>query len=147
MHDRACLAFVLLIAALGLACGPIVTIPGGRLSGEVASPPADWSFTDAVDTMQLETAPDDPYSVNVWATASAGSMYVVGREGSGWVDRATANPEVRLRVGDTLYELRAVPVTDEAELDALVAAIGAKYDFEPDPEDRARARPFRLEAR
>ena len=54
-------------AALALACGPIGPIPGGALRGDpVAEPVQDWSFLDAEHTVQLETRPGDPYSVNVW---------------------------------------------------------------------------------
>ena len=141
------LVSTLLLAGLALACGPIVMIPGGRLSGTEAPVPTEWSFTDEVDTVQLETRPDDPYSVNIWGTAVGTSFYVAGRAGSGWVENATADPDVRLRVGDAIYSLRAVAVEDESEVDALLAAMIVKYDFEPDPEDRAGARAFRLEKR
>jgi hypothetical protein len=55
------------LAALALACGPMGPLSGGKLDGErVTTPVGDWSFSDASDTVALETNPDDPYSVNVW---------------------------------------------------------------------------------
>ena len=139
--------FWVVLLGLSLGCGPVFVFPGGRLSGDVAPAPADWAFTDAVDTVQLETRPADPYSVNIWGTAAGGAFYVAGRGDSRWIQNAAADPAVRLRVDGTVYELRAVPVDDDAELGGLLAAMKKKYDFEPDPEDRASSRAFRLEPR
>ena len=45
-------------AASLAACGrPFVLLPGGALEGQTAAIPESWSFTDAVDTVQLETRP------------------------------------------------------------------------------------------
>jgi hypothetical protein len=52
-----------------LGCGPFLLLPGGKLDGVAQSAPADWSIADEVDTVQLETNPHDPYSVNIWAAA------------------------------------------------------------------------------
>ena len=131
-----------------LACGPLVMIPGGELSGDVTPPPADWAFTDAVDTIQLETRPADPYSVNLWGVAASGHFYVAaGDAESEWARHIADDPNVRLRVNDAVYELRATRTEDPAELDAFLAAATAKYDFEPTPEQRAEAALFRLAPR
>ena len=50
-------------------------------------------------------------------------------------------------IGENLYDLPAVGTDDPAELDAFLAAAKRKYDFEPEPEQRAKAALFRLEAR
>lgn len=133
---------VLLLGLLG--CGPVFIFPGGQLSGEVVSAPADWSFSDEVDIVQLETNSADPYSVNIWATAAADAIYVAGRNGSQWIENADDDPLVRLRIEDRVYELRAIPVEDDAEIDVLLVAMKKKYDFDPEPEDRGSARAFRL---
>jgi len=49
-----------------------------------------------------------------------------------------------LKIGDTLYELRAARVTDEAELESFSKGLEAKYDFEASPEQRDQAWIFRL---
>jgi len=144
-------ALALLAALVTLACGPIGPIPGGRLSGELETTvPSDWSFTDAHDTVQLETGGADPYSVNVWATAMRGDLYIAAGSGaeSRWARNIEADPKVRLRVEGGVYELRAVrvPLTPEIERDFL-AAVQAKYDFERDPEDEDDAWLYRMEAR
>ena len=139
-----------LLATLFLAgCGPLVMIPGGELSGEVKPPPSDWSFTDEIDNVQLETRPEDPYSVNVWAVAANDAIYIASGDGAdaGWAKNIAEDSRVRLRVGDDIYEMKAEQTTDEAELDAFLVSAQEKYDFEPDPEDREEAVLFRLTPR
>ena len=46
-----------------------------------------------------------------------------------WNTVIQANPNVRLRVGDTLYPLRLEPVTSEAEFERGFAALAGKYPF------------------
>jgi hypothetical protein len=136
-----------LVLATGLGCDPFFTFSGGALSGEVKPVPADWAFTDEVDTIQLETRPDDPYSVNVWGVAVGNDIYVAGAAGRTWAGYIAADPDVRLRVGDDIYELRAEQTEDPAELEAFLVAAKKKYDFELDPEDRYGATLYRLKAR
>lgn len=139
---------VSLVSLVSLACGPLVLIPGGELSGEVKPPPADWSFTDPIDTIQLETRPSDPYSVNVWGVAVGNGFYVAaGDAENAWASHIANDPNVRLRVEDDVYELRATRTEDPAEMEAFLAAALAKYDFEPEPEQRESAALFRLEPR
>jgi len=136
-----------LLLALALGCGPLVMIPGGELSGTPKPVPADWSFSDAVETVQLETRPADPYSVNVWGVGMGSRFYVVAADpDTRWAAHVAEDPRVRLRVGEDLYELRAVRAEDPAELDAFVASLQKKYDYEVDKEQRAQA-VFRLEPR
>jgi hypothetical protein len=126
-----------------------VTITGGGLSGELKPAPSGWAFTDEVETFQLETRPDDPYSVNVWAVAANSAIYVASGGGadSGWARHIAEDSRVRLRVEDAIYEMNAVQTTDDAELDAFLAAAQRKYDFEPEPEQRAEAVLFKLTPR
>jgi hypothetical protein len=147
LKHRGSLAAIL-IGVLTLACGPIVMIPGGELSGEETAPPSDWSFTNEVETLQLETRPEDPYSVNVWGVAAGDRMFVAGAEAeSGWVKNVLQDPRVRLRVGERLYPLQAIRTDAPEDLEAFLAAAQKKYDFEPEPEQRDQAVLFRLEPR
>jgi hypothetical protein len=134
---------------LVLGCGPLVMIPGGSLSGDVQPVPADWSFTDEVETVQLETRPSDPYSVNVWGVGVGDIFYIASGRGvdAAWAEHIEANPNVRLRVGDAIYELDATRTSDPAELDAFLVAAKAKYDFEPEPGQRETAVLYRLTPR
>jgi len=136
----------LLLALMG--CGPITMLPGGQLSGQIEPVPADWGFTDAVKTVQLETRPSDPYSVNIWGVGVGKRFYVAaGDPESRWAAHIAENPDVRLRVDQSLYELRAERSDDPGEREAFLAAVQRKYDWEPDADQENEAILFRLVAR
>lgn len=145
-----------LALAIGLlACGPIGPLPGGALRGEVVSGPVDdWSFTADVETVQLETRPSDPYSVNTWIYGEGDRLYVPTSLILGasepterqWVRNVIEDDRVRLRIDGRIYERRAVRVTDAAELAEARDHLLAKYDVEAD-EHSAAAWIFRLEDR
>ena len=140
-------SFVLLLCPL-LACGPLVTIPGGTLSGEIAPVPDDWSFSDAVETVQLETRPEDPYSVNVWGVAVGRDFYVAAGESSNaWARHIANDDRVRLRIEGKIYELRAERDDTPETRARFLTAAKAKYDFEPDPEETSDAVLFQLVSR
>lgn len=144
----ACLLGTLLF---GLACGPLGPLAGGQLSGQVEAAPVDWSFTDAVDTVQLETNPTDPYSVNIWGATVGNSFYVAAGSGeeSKWAGNIEGDPNVRLRVNGEIYELRAVRVDgDPSTREAFLAALQKKYDYElPNDEEAQQAWLYRLDPR
>lgn len=137
-----------LLLLIATACGPLVMVPGGQLDGTPSEAPSDWSFSDAVEVVQLETNPDDPYSVNIWGVASGGDFYVAaGDRESQWAQNMNADPRVRLKIGDALYELRAEATNDEADLDRFLTAAKKKYDFELEEGQREEAALYRLIAR
>lgn len=141
---------ILLSCLLALGCGPTGPLPGGKLRGKTASEvPSDWAFADSVENVQLETRPAAPYSVNVWGAGIGKFFYVASGDGSesAWAQHILAEPEVRLRVGDTIYELRAVRVEDDAERERFLAALERKYAWEPEPGQSEQAWLFRLEPR
>ena len=137
---------VLFVAALfALACGPIGPIAGGQLRGTVHEGNLpDWEFVSDVETVQLETGPDDPYSVNVWIGAHEGRLYVPTSLILGddepterqWVRNVQADPRVRLRVDGTVYDLKATRVEDEATLEGVRAGLLAKYEKEASDHSR-----------
>jgi len=136
---------ILVLFASGLAgCGgPFVMIPGGQLSGPVLSAPSSWSFTDEVDTIQIETRPADPYSVNVWGTASGSDLYIAcGDPTSQWCENLRANSTARVRIGEAIYRGSARLVEDPATRERVLVDMKKKYDFEPSPEDKTRAELF-----
>lgn len=128
-----------------LACGPVGPFPGGRLSGEPASPPERWALPDELMTVQLETRPDDPYSINIWIASLDGRLYVPSSLVFGpedprerrWVRNVLDDPRVRLRIEGTLYGLRAVRVSDPDELTAARARLLARYGEDEDEHARA----------
>ena len=94
------LAPVIAIAVLGAGCnGPFGLLPGGALNGETGSTPADWGFAGDYGTAQLETRPEDPYSVNIAFTVLDGSLYVnAGDTETRWVQNmATKAPSGPIR--------------------------------------------------
>ena len=141
------LALALLTPIAG--CGrPFLLLPGGALEGEKQAAPSEWSFTDVVDTVQLETQPTDPYSVNIWATAAGEFIYVhAGANRSTWVEHIEADPNVRLRVGHSIYELAALRVAAQEEFDRFSDAYEKKYGRRPRNENSAEAYLFRLAPR
>ena len=140
------LAAVVLFAT---ACsGPFLLLPGGELEGEVAPVPTDWSFTDDVSTIQIETNPSDPYSVNIWATAMDGALYLhAGANRATWVEYLEADPRLRIKVEAQLYELAARRVTEEAEFGRFADAYERKYGVRPRNESVSEVYLLRLEAR
>ena len=144
----AALAAALLLTGSTAGCsGPTVLLPGGALDGTTTQAPADWSFTDAVSTVQLETRPADPYSVNIWVIALGPNLYVhAGANRSEWVEHMEADPKVRLRIDDAIYELTAARVTEQGELDRFADAYERKYDRRPRNENVAEVYLYRLAA-
>ena len=64
---------------------------------------------------------------------------------STWASHIDADPRVRLRVGDDLFELRAERVERAIDLRKFRAGLRRKYDgFEPDAEQEAKAVVYRL---
>ena len=134
---------------LAWGCGPIVMLPGGRLAGDVRPVPTDWSFSETIETIQLETRPEEPYSVNLWGVAAGGDFYVMsGDAANRWAGHIAADPDVRLKVCEDVYEMRAVEVSDESVRQSVLAAVQAKYEgFEPTDERVAGATLYRLDPR
>jgi hypothetical protein len=146
MFPRASLLLALLLTALGAACeGPFLLLHGGALGGQTVPTPESWSFTDEVDTVQLETRPAEPYSVNIWVVALDGNLYVhAGASRSTWVEHLEADPHVRIRVSDSIYELAAARVESQQEFDRFSDAYERKYGSRPRNGSVVEAYLFRL---
>jgi deazaflavin-dependent oxidoreductase (nitroreductase family) len=71
-----------------------------------------------------------PRATELWFAARAGRLYVVAehRDDASWVRNLTAEPRVRVRVGDVVFEARARVVyeRDEPELTAAVQELFEK---------------------
>lgn len=113
--------------------------PGTRLAGEVRPLPDNWQFSDAVQEVHVETHPwwGIPYSVTVVLGRDGNvlyspSIYDAPAEFPGskfWNKIIAQNPNVRLRIGDALYELDIKHVADPEEHDVGLAALARKYPF------------------
>ena len=117
-----------LLAILALAaCGPLGPIPGGKLAGELVSAPVvDWSFTDAISNIEIETRPEAPYSVTVWCFRSGSALYVPSRNprSKAWVTQSTAQMSAAPAATDAILPMW-VPVSFTLEKKRLFFASGA----------------------
>jgi hypothetical protein len=146
------LAVTLLLACL-LASGcvdPKDRRPGLRLSGDVVSEPVeDWSFTDAQPEIFVEVSTPYllPHSVTIVCTTIDGQLYLWALNPSEkrWVAYVERDPDVRLEIGDAIYEQRLETVDDPELREAIYRSFAAKYarDVAP-PEERPEFRAFRV---
>jgi hypothetical protein len=122
--------------ALALGCGPV---PGGALDGEVAPAPAAWSDALGGDRAmcEIEARRADPHSIQLECFARDGALYVQSHRWAlaewwpeSWAEVWLAEPDVRVRIGDRIYELRAERVVDTALRDAMLNERG----YDPVPE-------------
>ncbi len=132
--------------ALSLGCGPV---PGGALDGELAPLPASWSevLGGARAMCEIEARPAAPHSIQLECFERDGALYVQSHRWAlapwwpeSWAEVWLAEPDVRVRIGERIYELRAVRVLDAALREEMLKERG----YEPVPEGIAL---FRFEAR
>ncbi len=148
MITRSALFFALLWVPLAGCDGPFILLPGGALQGSTAPSPESWAFTDDISTIQLETNSADPYSVNIWVTGVGSNLYGhAGANRATWVENMEADPNVRLQVEDSIYELRASRVEGQDEFDRFSDAYEKKYGRRPRNPNVGEAYLFRLGAR
>ena len=136
------------VLAILIGCGgPFLLPPGGELEGPVAETPDDWSFTDDVSTVQVETRPEDPYSINIWAVSLGDSLYLhAGANRTTWVENLEQDPRARVAVEGTLYEVRASRVEDPEEFAKFAGVYAAKYGRRPRNENIDEIFVYRLRA-
>jgi hypothetical protein len=124
------------VAALA-GCGPV---PGGALDGTLLPTPPDWSEALGGERAfcEIEARPHDPHSIQLECFQHEGGLFVQSHRwalASWWPVESWAaiwleEPLVRVRLGEQLYELRAVPVTDPALREPLLRERG----YEPVPD-------------
>jgi hypothetical protein len=144
------------------ALPPLGPIGGGRLRGESAPLPQDWSFVDRIGEVQVETRLGFlPWSVTTWCLEHEGVLYLPARNclSKRWVNNLLAHPEVRVRVAGRIYELRARREENSEIGQALLEQMLEKYlgilakrpsaadTVSPEDADRAYLCAFRMEPR
>lgn len=146
MHRPALLVLSAILGSSLVACsGPFVLFPGGALEGAASPAPDDFDFSAEIDTVQLETNPADPYSVNIWAVGIGPVLYVhSGANRATWVEHMEADPRVRMQIGEKIYALQASRVTEQAEFDAFSEVYEEKYGNPPRNPSVEEAYLFRL---
>lgn len=142
-----CLVLLLVVLSLtGLE--PRQRTPGLWLKGTlVTTPVADWSFTDQVSTVEVQTRTwyGIPHSVTTYCVCYHGQLYldsfyrpgVEYPHGRSWNENVARDPHVRIKIDDKLYDRVLTHVTDPAEKAALRELKAKKYPqlkIPPDPQ-------------
>ena len=128
-----CLILILIILRI-TGFGPHARTPGLWLKGNVVTTPVtDWSFTDQIPVVQLQTETSYllPHSVNINCLNYNGQLYLVSVYPAGtahtWNDNVIRDPHVRLKIGDQIYDRTVSLVTDPAEQEGVLQARHTKY--------------------
>ncbi len=118
----------LLIVLLVAGCQPINEIPGLWLGGSLAPTPSSFEFVAEHEEITLRAQGAFlPRVVTIWGVGFPDVLYVWGDPESGWTQRVAERPDVMVRIGDDVFELRAEKVSDRTESERVVAAYAAKY--------------------
>ena len=140
------LSVVVLIGLGGCGGNPIGPFAGGALSAPQAGQPyTAFEEIAGVDTVFLETRPQDPYSVQTWVISVQDQLYVptsliMGDEAEQrtWVQNLLANPELRVQIGAQVYPMIAERVVDADQHRMVLEAFQQKYASElPEIDDHA----------
>lgn len=150
MDPKRRIRVALFLCVLLCACEPQDRRPGLWLSGEVVREPVkDWSFTDGVPEIFVETRTwyGIPHSVTTVCAGRGDRLYVpsVYFEGGEfpdarfWNRNVVRDPRVRLKIGDRIYERSAALVEDGAEWQAALGAFARKSSFWKDLAEQPEA--------
>jgi hypothetical protein len=104
--------------------------PGLWLKGElVTTPVTDWSFTDKIQTVKVQTQTPFllPHSVAIWCAVYNGNLYVTSYRGRQWVEDIIRDPHVRLKIGGQVFDRTFSLVSDPVEKAAVLQAKWEKY--------------------
>ena len=131
------------------ACNePFILAAGGALEGPLAEAPRTWGLDKDSALAQLETQPDNPYSVNFTYVQLDGRLYAyAGDTKTNWVDNIEKNPLVRVRLQNKIYPAQATRVTSGKELAHFASVWSSLSVFQRDPLQFEEVWLYRLEAR
>jgi hypothetical protein len=104
----------------------------------VTTPVADWSFTDKISTVKVQTRDrlGLPYSVATYCVSYDNQLYLTSvyqpglppyPRGRHWNENVARDPHVRIKIGDQLYDRILVYVTDPDLRDAVIRNKAKKY--------------------
>ncbi len=107
---------------------PIAMLAGRELSGTEVAYPADWAFTEAHGTIAVEVRPDAPHSVTTICFVHEGVLHVPAMNAGEkeWPSIVLGDPRVRLKIGDSIYPVRAIRL-EVADPAPYLASAGKKY--------------------
>lgn len=119
---------------------------GFWLTGDaVTTPISDWSFTDADQTVLVETRTPYlvPHFVRTFVARSDAQLYLFSEyfapapgqpdlrdhfpEARFWNRMVVRDPRIRVKIGNQVFKMRAYPITDESGEAAAQQAFFSKY--------------------
>ncbi|MDE0037379.1 MAG: hypothetical protein OXU77_07435 [Gammaproteobacteria bacterium] len=130
----AVLVIVLYVIAIVLPIDPVERRPGTGLSGTLAvDQDTDWAFIKGRTRAWVETRTRYlvPHSITVSAWADDGKLYVGCRECDTkvWPRNVARDDRVRIKIGDSIYERRAVRITDPEQRAAVLGPGAGRPGF------------------
>ena len=115
------------------ACNPHGQRPGTWLTGTHAAFATDWGFTANEHEIAIEVPTPYliPHSVTIWCASMDGKLYVGASnpESKRWPKWADAQPNVRIKVGDSVYEVHLAQLSEADEIERLRAVYAEKYQL------------------
>ena len=146
------LATSLIFVYMRLHDGPVEFVPwftistGGPFrSGELLPSPVDWTFLKDREEIEMETL-NLGTSKTIWTMVVDGRIFVAsgrrqtwyGKYWKQWPQRVDDDDRIILRVDDTLYEQRLVPVTEGEIILPVLKESWRKYGRGSEPTSAAR---------
>lgn len=134
----AALLIVILVSLRIFGLEPQDQRPGLWLTGEVVEGPvSDWSFTDDHEEIfvQTNTVYGIPHSVTTYSTDYDDEYYLFSAyygggnfpDDRGWNRNVMRDPNVRIKIGEGLYDRSLRYIEDEALRGAVHRELEAKY--------------------
>ena len=132
-----CLVLLLIVLSI-TGFEPRERTPGLWLKGNlVTTPVTDWSFTDQVSQVEVQTRSRFliPHSVTTYCVSLNGQLYldsfyppgVEYPHGRSWNENVARDPHVRVKIGNNLYDVTLVHDTDPADKAAVLQLVATKY--------------------
>ena len=129
-------ASVAIVLAMGfVACiDPSDQRPGLWLSGDpMEAFPESWSFSNEHREIAIEVRTPHlvAHSVTIWCVVVDDQLYLGARnpEDKRWVGWVRRDPEVRLRIGDTIFDAKLAVLDDVNRTASVRSAYAEKYDL------------------
>ena len=144
-----CLVLLLVVLRI-TGFEPRERTPGLWLKGNlVTSPVTDWSFTDGVSSVEVQTQTWYllPHSVTTYCVSYNGQLYldsfyppgVEYPHGRSWNENVARDPHVRLKIGNNLYDVTLSHDTDPSDKAAVLLLVAKKYpQLKIPPESRVQ---------
>lgn len=130
----AVLVVVLYAIAIVVPVDPEERRPGTGLSGDLADDQnTDWGFVEGRTRAWVETHTRYlvPHSITVSAWADERKLYVGCRDCDTkvWPRNVARDDRVRIKIGDSIYERRAIRITDPDERAAVLGPAASRPGF------------------